>query len=29
MQAANSCAVGPKKIDYHHKPKILEKEFTT
>jgi hypothetical protein len=28
MQAANGQA-GPKKIDYHLKPKILGKEFTT
>jgi hypothetical protein len=29
MQAANGGAAGPKKIDYHLKPKILGKEFTT
>jgi hypothetical protein len=29
MQAANSGNAGPKKIDYHLKPKILGKEFTT
>jgi hypothetical protein len=29
MQAANGGAAGPKKIDYHIKPKILGKEFTT
>jgi hypothetical protein len=29
MQAANGGATGPKKIDYHLKPKILGKEFTT
>jgi hypothetical protein len=29
MQAANHGAAGPKKIDYHLKPKILGKEFTT
>jgi hypothetical protein len=29
MNAANGGNAGPKKIDYHLKPKILEKEFTT
>jgi hypothetical protein len=29
MQAANGGVTGPKKIDYHLKPKILGKEFTT
>jgi hypothetical protein len=29
MQAANGGNAGPKKIDYHLKPKILRKEFTT
>jgi hypothetical protein len=29
MNAANSSNAGPKKIDYHLKPKILGKDFTT
>jgi hypothetical protein len=29
MNAANGGNAGPKKIDYHLKPKILGKDFTT